>query len=167
MRLNRAMEELLRRFRIDPAGPPPLVIELQRLLEPGILSVNGSWLLASQAGTATSASLHQFPDRTGYEAFVNHIHVADALDGTGERPPGFAFRQAIALGRALERLVAAHGAFRIVVAADVDSPGDPNVRFYRSRSGEVWLEDDLESYTHEGILVLETPESDPASTHVH
>jgi len=47
------------------------------------------------------------------------------------------------------------------------SPGDPNVRFHKSRPGEVWLEDDLKGYVDEAILVFETPESDPASTHVH
>lgn len=167
MRLNRAMEEMLGQFRIDPERPPPLAAELRRLLEPGIPSLDGCWLLASQLPAGASRARDQFPDRTGYEAFVNHIHVADALGRAGERSPGFALGQALALGLELEALLAAHGSFQIVVAADMDSPADCNVRFYKLRSGEIWIEDDLEGYTHEGILVIETPELDRAPAYVH
>jgi len=161
------MEEMLGRFRIDPEKPPPLAPELRRLLEPGILSLDGCWLLASQLPAGAPGMRAQFPDRTGYEAFVNHIHVADALGEGGERSPSFALGQAMAFGLALEALVAVHGSFQIVVAADMDSPADCNVRFYKLRSGEVWIEDDLEGYAHEGILVIETPELNRAPPHVH
>ncbi len=167
MRLNRAMKELLGQFRIDLKRPPPLAAALRRLLEPGILSLDGCWLLASQLPAGASGARDQFPDRTGYEAFVNHIHVADALGGAGESSPGVALGQAMALGLALEALVAAHGSFQIVVAADTDSPTDCSVRFYKRRSGEVWIEDDLEGYAHEGILVIETPELARAPAYVH
>jgi hypothetical protein len=167
MRLNRAMKELLGHFRIDPERPPPLAAKLRRLLEPGILSLDGCWLLASQLPAGTSGTRDQFPDRTGYEAFVNHIHITDALGEAGECSPWLALGQAMALGLELEALVAAHGSFQIVVAADMDLPADCNVRFYKLRSGEIWIEDDLEGYAHEGILVIQTPELHRSPEHVH
>jgi hypothetical protein len=167
MRLNRAMKELLGQFQIDPERAPPLAVELRRLLEPGILCLDGCWLLASQLSAGDSGAREQLPDRTGYEAFVNHIHVADAIGGAGDCSPRAALGQAVALGLAMEALVAAHGSFQIVVAVDMESPTDCNVRFYKLRSGEVWIEDDLEGYTHEGILVIETPELNRAPPHVH
>jgi hypothetical protein len=156
MHSNHAMEELLRRFQLDPQRPPQLAAELRRLVEPGIVEQDGCWLLASQLKAGTAGQRQHFPDRTGYEAFVNHIHVEDELDGASH-PAKVLLGQALALGHAMGVLAAAHGAFKIVVATSVDAPGDCNVRLFKARLGETWLRNDLEGYSHDGILVLETP----------
>jgi len=166
MRLNHAMRELLGRFGIDPEQPPQLAVELRQLVEPGILEQDGCWLLASQIGVETAGQRQQFPDRTGYEAFVNHIHIEDVLDSRLS-PSESMLGQALALGHAMRALVAPRGAFKIVVATSIDAPRDCNVRLYKARPGEVWIRDDLEGYADDGILVLETSELSPASTHVH
>ena len=165
MRTNRAMEELLRRFQLDPQRPPQLAVELRRLVAPGIVEQDGCWLLASQLKAGTAGQRQHFPDRTGYEAFVNHIHIEDELDSelcSAEVLLG----QALALGHAMGGLAAAHGAFKIVVASNLDAPGDCNVRLFKARPGETWIRDDLEGYSHDGILVLETPALPPVPSRV-
>lgn len=154
MRLNLAMQGFLDRYGIDPMNPPPLDPALARLLEPGVVQVDGCWLLASRTNSSP-ATLRQFPDRTGYEAFINHLHVADVLEEGAEESAARVLSQAIAFARAIEALVAPHGAFEIVVGVDKESPSDCHVRFYRRRPGETWVAQDLEGYEGEGILVLE------------
>jgi hypothetical protein len=165
IRLNLAMEMFLKRFGIDPANPPPAERELIQLLHTGIAEVDGCWLLASQVKPSLTGQREHFPDRTGYEAFINHIHISDVLGPGVEESPARALSQAIALGREVEKLVARWGGFEIVIATDKDSPADCNVRFYRHRSGEVWIERDLELYHEEGILVIETPDVVTPSRH--
>lgn len=165
MRRNRAMDQLLMGHRLDPDRPPPLASDLERLLAPGVTNQEGCWLLASQLCQST-ADRRQFPDQTGFEAFVNHVHVLDVLGAEAERDPERSLGQGLALGRALKVLLAGRGRFQIVVATSIEAPADCNVRFYRWRPGEVWIEDDLEGYTHEGILVIDTEESPPLA-HVH
>jgi len=165
MHTNQAMEELLRRFHLDPQRPPQLAVELRRLVEPGVVEQNGCWLLASQLEAGTAGQRQHFPDRTGYEAFVNHIHIEDELD-SASYPAEALLGQALALGHAMGALAAAHGAFKIVVATSVDAPGDCNVRLFKVRPGETWIRDDLEGYSHDGILVLETPALPPVPSRV-
>lgn len=156
MRLNLAMQRFLERCRIDPMDPPQLDAALARLLQPGIVQVEGSWLLASQVQSSQPTQHQHFPDRTGYEAFINHLHIADILEAGAEESTARILSQAVAFARGLEALVAPHGPFEIVVAIDKESPSDCNVRFYRRRPGETWIADDLEGYKEEGILVLDT-----------
>ena len=42
---------------------------------PEMITVDGSVLLAQEYGLARSVSVKDFPDRTGYESFVNHFHI--------------------------------------------------------------------------------------------
>lgn len=156
MRLNLAMKRFLDHYGIDLDVPPQLDPALARILNPGVVQVDGCWLLASKVNSSPAAP-GQFPDRTGYEAFINHLHIADVLEDGAEEPTARILSQTIAFARRIEALVAPHGPFEIVVGLDKESPSDCHVRFYLRRPGETWIAEDLEDYEGEGILVFSTP----------
>src|SRR5262249_16811974 len=54
---------------------------LLRLIEPGFILSEGALLLKSQAKLAKVKS-KAFPDLTGFECFVNHVHIEDHLRGS-------------------------------------------------------------------------------------
>jgi len=109
---------------------------------------------------AASVKRLDFPDRTGYECFVNHIHIEDYLENGGLHPLEMLGR-GIALARELKiRLGQLHGDkhFRIIVAFDGSSC---TVRFHTVRPDEEWVDKNLDRYREEAIAVLETQELEP------
>jgi hypothetical protein len=90
-------------------------------------------------------------DETGFEAFVNHVHIEDVLPGA--TPSEALVAQAVLFARCLARDLsdASPGeAFEFVLAV-----GDSyTVRFNKSRPGQSWLADDIEGYEQEAILQL-------------
>jgi hypothetical protein len=52
--------------------------------------------------------------------------------------------------------IAKNRSFLVIVAVEVDDHGC-TVRFHQLRQGEVWIEEDLEGYADDAILLLETP----------
>lgn len=101
-----------------------------------------------------------FPDRTAYECFVNHIHIEDYLENGG-LPPLEMLGRAIALARELKaRLSQLHGDkhFRIIVAfCDLTC----TVRFHTIRPDEEWVDKNAVGFGAEAIAILETQELEP------
>jgi hypothetical protein len=98
-----------------------------------------------------------FPDRTAYECFVNHIHVEDYLENGG-LPPLEMVGRGIALARELKvRLARLHGGkhFRIIVASDGLTC---TVRFHTVRPDEEWIDKNANGHRGEAIAVLDTRE---------
>jgi len=101
-----------------------------------------------------------FPDRTGYECFVNHVHIEDYLENGGLAPLEMLGR-GLALARELkDRLSRLHGTkqFRIIVAFDGSTC---TVRFHSVRPDEEWIGKGLNGHKEEAIAVLETQELEP------
>ena len=130
---------------------------LLALLESGFAQANGAVLLKAQQNLAKGATPGNFPDLTGYECFVNHIHVEDYLRDTEPHleprrtlKHGFVFAH-----RLLENLSSSFPdkPFTVILAF---SESGCSVRFHSTRSGEEWLSDDLDRYDREALLVLET-----------
>ena len=95
-----------------------------------------------------------FGDETGYEAFINHVHIEDLLPGATESEifRGW-LRFADRLARELERAFS-HETFDIIVTAS-DSY---IVRFHNVRDGhKSWLADDLELHGDEGVMIVRVP----------
>jgi len=100
-----------------------------------------------------------FPDCTGYECFVNHIHVEDYLENGG-LPPFELLGRGLALAYELKaRLAKLHGTkhFRVIVAFDGSSC---TVRFHTVRPDEEWVDKNPSMYAEEAIAILETQESE-------
>jgi hypothetical protein len=130
-----------------------LPAQLQELLDEGFCEMDDCVFFARFANRVKTASQSDFPDRTGYECFVNHVHVDDYLEAGAASAPLLATIGVAFARRLAEMLSARNGGFVVIVGSDDLSS---SVRFHRARNGESWLSDDLESYRDEAIAVLET-----------
>lgn len=65
----------------DELGNIVLEPRLQAVIEAPLVRGAGGWVLEPLAAHAPGPEA--FPDRTGYEAFVNKIHIDDFLDADG------------------------------------------------------------------------------------
>jgi hypothetical protein len=136
-------------------SPASLSIELLGLIEPGFVVVDDTVLLKTQEKFAKSVKLGNFPDLTGYECFVNHVHVEDYLSDS-ELDSNALLKQGIALANKIVKELSSlfpGKPFKVIVSANESGC---SVRFHLIRSGENWLSDDLDKYGQEAILVLET-----------
>jgi hypothetical protein len=120
---------------------PVLSPELSRVLAEGFVEENGCVLLATEARDSPAARTVA-QDETGYECFINHLHVknlAEALE--------FARR----LNGALVRTFT--DGFIVIVSFDGI---EATVRFHKHRKGQTWLNNNLEGYLEEGIAVFDS-----------
>ena len=128
-----------------------LPAKLGELLSAGFIDQDGCVFFADLAKRAGSASRSDFPDLTGYECFVNRVHIDDYVEGADESTLA---ALGVAFARRLSDLLSnGRGEFNVIVGSDELSC---SVRFHRVRAGEAWLSDDLESYQDEAIAVLTT-----------
>jgi hypothetical protein len=147
MKTNKAMRELLLGCQLAARS---LSQPLRAILSEGLIQVDGCTLLKSLAAGVASDSKARM-DSTGFECFVNHIHLEDyaAERGCALLEQAFAFveelRQLAANSGVSEQLV-------FIIAGDLE---DLTVRFHVFRPDQEWLDSDLEHYK-EGVAVLTT-----------
>jgi hypothetical protein len=138
MKTNKNMRRFLRELQINPSVLSP---ELANVLSAGFVEEKDCVLLASQARScALDRAATQ--DETGYECFINHVHV----ESLGE---------ALEFARRLKNALAASFAGNFVVIVSCDDR-TATVRFHRLRAGQTWLSDNLEEYREEGIAVIDS-----------
>jgi hypothetical protein len=146
--LNKKYEALLRRDTKASVDS-----EAQGILAAGVSENDGIYSLNLTRAERTNAKLENFPDLTGYECFINHIH----LEGRDEAS---AFVRGINFGRALIKLLKPLSSnkndFKVIVAIESK---EASIRFHRVRMNESWLAKDLEGY-REAVLVLETSDKE-------
>ena len=148
MKTNQRMDAVL-----QSQHPIDLPAKLSDLLSAGFVDQGGCVFFAQFAKRTSGANRSDFPDLTGYECFVNHVHIDDYVEDADAQTLaalGVTFAR-----RLCELLSARSDEFNIIVGSDELSC---SVRFHRLRAGEAWLSDDLESYRDEAIAVLTTPE---------
>jgi hypothetical protein len=159
LKTNHQMDVLYDEIREDNLDDPKALPEkLLGLLNAGFVEVDECVFLSLLKKAAQVKRL-DFPNRTAYECFVNHIHIEDYLENGGLPPLEMAGR-GIALARELKaRLSQLHSArqFRIIVAF----PGTTcTVRFHTIRADEEWVDKDAAGPDSEALAVLETQELD-------
>jgi hypothetical protein len=136
--------------------PKALPQKLLGLLNGGFVEADECVFLSALKKTA-SVERMDFPNRTAYECFVNHIHIEDYLENGG-LPPLEMLGRGLALAREVsERLSHLHGVkhFRIIVAF----PGATcTVRFHTIRPNEEWVDKDAAGPDSEAMAILETQE---------
>ena len=120
---------------------------LADLLRGELVSENGCWFLRDLREGARTTSLTSFPDRTGFECFVNHIHIGDFVDAPNADE---SLAQALAWAKAIQAKLESLGRFNVIVSCH---ESDCSVRFHRLRTGEAWLTDDLDGYTEEVLVI--------------
>ena len=158
MKTNPRMEALLAEIHDDNLDDPKaLPQKLVALLSEGFVEEDECVFLAKLKKKSEVQRL-DFPDRTGYECFVNHVHVEDYLENGGLPPlellgRGMAFAHELA-----DRLRALHGMklFRIIVASD--GGATCTVRFHTVRHEEEWVGKNLNGFREEAIAIMETQE---------
>jgi hypothetical protein len=143
MRSNLRMQALLERLNLHVSE---LLLNREDTGQPRLQRVDGCVFLEEEYRHCPGVALAKFPDRTGIECFVNHLHFRV---GRGRRALERVFRYTAALSESLRSL--RDGNFQILLSV---ANGDCTVRFHKCRPGEEWLTNDLEGYKREAILVL-------------
>ena len=143
MKMNAKMSGLLKQAGVAPNSSSWPEVPRDTTL----ITINESVLLKNQYNGARYTKLTDFPDRTGYECFINHVH----LRSNGSRESllsclGYAGK----LQRALAKLPGQRH-FQVILAVAEDGC---TVRFHEVRPGENWVADDLEGYANEAVLLL-------------
>jgi hypothetical protein len=131
------MRRFLGQMKTDGSALSP---ELSNVLDAGFVEEKGCVLLASKARSSAFASATE--DETGYECFINHLHVED-------------LGEALEIARRLHKVLAEGftSSFVVIVAYD---GREATVRFHRLRAGQRWLSENLEGYLDEGIVALDS-----------
>lgn len=152
---NAAMRQLLSEVAESPRNSEcEMPSWLRELLDAGAVDRDGALLLRGADDVHSARALpDQFPDLTGYEAFINHFHL-DKCDDTLTD-----LRLAVAAAGELRRRLQDFpnaALVRLVLSRTLDGELiDSTVRFYRVRPGEIWLTDDLEDYATEAVGYLD------------
>ena len=166
VRANRSMKELLGE---DADRPECIGVPCPAGLAAGLQSgfkevdgcvVPGSFESDSIWSTARPPVRNQ-DDETGFECSLSKIHIEDfvAEDLPLSEVTRVGIAYALRLRDALLRSVLT-GTFRIIVDAqlpsqDLDVHGSVcTVRFHKVRPGQFWLDDDLDAYKLNAVLVI-------------
>jgi len=147
MNANARMKALLDKLGSEPVELPQ---KLARIASEKLIAQEGCYFAKSLYLRKGRANLAMFPDATGYECFVNHIHVDDYTE------PHSVLGQ---LRMALSLIDQCRGCWlhsqsdqlpiRFIVSCDESSC---TFRFHVIRAGQKWEADDLEGYA-EAVLV--------------
>jgi hypothetical protein len=146
MRTNKAMRNLLSGLSLDRS----LVSSLEAIADGGFVNQDGCYVLRVFLKT-TNVTKSAFGDCTGYECFVNSLHIEDY---EAEQP----LAQAILLVKQVFRVWSSTNPnVRLtgIVSADEFSVV---AKFHVRRIGEHWLSDNIEGY-EDPILSIDSDEN--------
>jgi len=159
--IERRSNSIMARLLADrPPRQLPLNEELSRYLADGVVERSGCILLKAMKASARDPVLGPNDDETGYEHFVNHIHV-DPQDSSDTSQLDLGLTYADRLAQVLQSS-GYEGIFRIILSYNMEDRVC-TIGFHRVRKGQSWLDDDLEGYRHEGIMVTDCPGLAPTS----
>jgi len=145
MNMNASMLGELRKTQCRGLQLPD---ELSALLAAGFVEVNGCAFLTSLIAKDTNASGDDFPDRTGYECFVNSLHIDDYVESD------FLECACLFVSEAFKQWRAQSIPSLLQAIISYDEFGSL-VKFHVVRSGESWVDEDIDSY-EDAILVLDS-----------
>ena len=146
MKLNQRMRATLGNASLDDfCLGAHLSDQLRALLGEGFTTFDGAIVFKVMSGTAERVKPENFSDLTGFECFINQVHVEDHLHGTlldemALLKEGVAF--ALAVHRQLHSSFA-DKPFTVILAATGTTCG---VRFHVTRPAEEWLSSNLDGY---------------------
>lgn len=145
LKLNATMRGVLSSDIPAADGLPPELLEIST---DGFREADGCVVLDALFRRGVNAGVDDFPDRTGFECFVNSIHIDDYVDAR-YLSTAFLFVDACL---ARWRKQGLSGTMRAIVSCDEFGA---NVKFHLAREAESWLAEDLEGY-EDPILVVDS-----------
>ena len=152
MKMNAKMSDLLKQTDTRLA-----VISSDASISPNFVVVEGSVLLRDEYQKAQHVNSSDFPDRTAFECFVNHVHLP--YDGTRG-----SLQSCLHYATAVRKALTEFGADRRFLVIMSLSADGCVVRFHQCRPKESWLSEDLEGYAEEAVLVLPVEGRETRST---
>lgn len=124
----------------------PLAPSLQRIAKHGFIRTDGCCLIADLLPESTNVTRFSFPDRTGYECFINTIHIEDYDD---KSPLSQAFKFVMCVFDIWRQSDADQTLVAIVSVDELSVV----VRFHVKRPGEHWVGQNLEAYEDPIMLI--------------
>ncbi|HWG45496.1 MAG TPA: hypothetical protein VN688_22220 [Gemmataceae bacterium] len=143
MRMNLAMKGLL--DDLESNSPPSLPVALSDLINAGFVTQGACSFLRGLCAHRGNAIPSMFPDETGYECFINHIHI----DTHSAKPLPLAMVFADKIGEAWVSLGSRNSLRVIVSCNDTGSV----VRCHVVRPHQSWLDENLEAYQDDAVWV--------------
>lgn len=137
IRVNSPFVNLLRPLR---SGAEEMIdSKLAAIADAGIIAVEDGFLLQALASAKTNATKENFPDKTGYECFINHVHIEDYVTDN------LATHAWLFAARTLKKWIDEkfNGQLVAIISSDEEST---TVRFHHKRPNEFWLAHDLDGY---------------------
>jgi hypothetical protein len=157
MRMSKGLGARWKADKIDEAlATIVLQPRLRALVGAPLVRKAGGLVLEPLAAHATGPEA--FQDRTGYEAFVNKVHVDDLLDDAGETAAEqleTMIRQGAKAAVELSRRLENEGRYRVLLSLDPELP-TMTLRFFERRDGEPWGAEDPDAYQLEEVLMIDT-----------
>lgn len=126
----------------------PISQPLIKLFANGFTVVDECVFLQSLLSLNQNATLHDFPDKTGFECYVNSIHIDDyAEDGDLEQTVFFLFELFKLWNKEFKNKI-----LRAIISSDEFGTV---LRFHVLRDDESWIAENLEEY-EEAVLVADS-----------
>ena len=137
IRMNGPFVDVLRTLR--SGSKMAIDSKLAAIADSGIVAVDDVFFLHELAKAKTNAKKENFPDKTGYECFINHVHIEDYV---ADNFAGHAWSFA---ARTLKKWTDEkfNGQFVAIISSDEEST---TVRFHHKRPNESWLANDLDGF---------------------
>jgi hypothetical protein len=156
MQMNSKMEALLHEIQGRKTnGSNWLSPDLRKLLEYDFVEEEGCIFLRNLYNSSVAGQLSFYPDRTGYECFVNHIHIDSYVKVDQKDLVMSLLNQGILYSFQLKNKLSnfySYESFRIIVSFKNQ---ECTVRFHKVRPNEEWLDENLEKYS-EALMVIDS-----------
>lgn len=124
--------------------------ELAKILDSGLISVDGCIFLKYLYERKGNATAEYFQDKTGYEAFVNSFHTGDYCGGD-------LLSQSLLFIKNLFQLYKSKSPANCISAIISIDEGDCIIKFHTNRDGEEYISGDLNEFS-QPILILASRE---------
>ena len=152
MKLLRANKSMLERYA-PYLTPTDIVLphRLLSILNSGLVIKDGCVLFKDLLSECHTTSRDNFSDMTGYECFVNHIHL-NGRNFIKMIKTGVSFLAKVSI--VYKKSGTNVPLVGIISLIETDVSGI-TVRFHLNRLNEVWLADDIEAYEEECVAEFE------------
>lgn len=126
--------------------------ELFDIAAKGFIEEGQCFILQHMASREKNVSISNFPDLTGYECFINCLHIDDYVG------QDYLFWSLKFMDVVLNSWRAMNKEHKLRAIVSTDDLGAV-IRFHVLRENENWLSDDLESYKEEAVLFMDSTQS--------